>query len=89
MIKKIFVILITVVALVAIGALVLNVVLPNTAKQLVNQVENQIYNATGMTFDFNNDGVKGTSTSDVSGDTAGDDYDTVNGVNGGTVNGFN
>jgi uncharacterized protein involved in outer membrane biogenesis len=62
-VAKIFKILIVVVACVIVGALVLNVLLPNTTKSLVNSVEDQIYNATGMTFDLNGDGDYGTKSS--------------------------
>lgn len=58
-VKKIFITLITIVACVMIGALVLNVLLPNVATTLVNSAESMIYNATGMSFDFNGDGVVG------------------------------
>lgn len=58
-VKKIFVTLIVVVACVIIGALVLNILLPNTATALVDAVEDQIYNATGMSFDLNGNGAKG------------------------------
>lgn len=54
-VAKIFKVLIIVVACVIIGALVLNVLLPNTTKSLVNAVENQVFNATGLSFDFNGD----------------------------------
>lgn len=60
-VKKIFLLLIGVVACVVIGALVLNVLLPNATKSMVNAVEGQIYNASGMSFDFNGDGVVGSS----------------------------
>lgn len=56
---KIFKILIIIVACVIVGALVLNVLLPNTTTSLVNAVEGQIYNATGMSFDLNGDGTAG------------------------------
>jgi len=58
-VEKIFKVLIIVVACVIIGALVLNVLLPNTTKSLVNAVEDQVHNATGLTFDFNGDGNSG------------------------------
>lgn len=58
-VKKIFVILITIVACVIIGALVLNIILPNTATSLVNATEDQIYKASGLTFDLNGDGTSG------------------------------
>lgn len=58
-VKKIFVTLITIVACVIIGALVLNVLLPNVSTTLVNYLEEMIYKATGAQFDFNNDGAVG------------------------------
>lgn len=93
MVKKIFILLITVVALVAIGALVLNVLLPNATTQMVNAVENMIYNATGMSFDFNGDGTGGTAGTASGGDfTSGAINDTSsytdNSAGGGNVQGF-
>ena len=61
-VKKIFIILITIVACVVIGALVLNILLPNVSTALVNAIERMIYKATKMTFDFNGDGVTGSVT---------------------------
>lgn len=61
MVKKIFVILITIVALVLIGAIVLNRLLPNTTTQVINAVEGTIFKATGLNFDFNGDGISGGS----------------------------
>lgn len=58
-VAKIFKILIIIVACVIVGALVLNVLLPNTTTSVVNAVEGQIFNATGMTFDLNGDGTTG------------------------------
>ena len=60
-VKKIFVILITIVACVIIGALVLNIILPNTATSLVNATEDQIFKASGLTFDLNGDGDSGSN----------------------------
>ena len=60
-VKKIFTILITIVACVAIGALVLNILMPNAVTQVVNTTEDMIYKATGIAFDFNGDGVAGGS----------------------------
>ena len=77
-VKKIFVILITIVACVAIGALVLNILMPNAVTQVVNATENMIYKATGIEFDFNGDGVTGStavnpgSAIDNTGDKASD-----------------
>ena len=47
-VKKIFTILITIVACVIIGAFLLNVVLPNATNGVVQSVENMIYRATGL-----------------------------------------
>ena len=54
-VKKIFMTLITVVVCVVLGALVLNVLLPNVTNSLITAVEDMVYNATGMSFDFNGD----------------------------------
>lgn len=65
----IFKTLIIVVACVIIGALVLNTLLPNVTTGLINGVEDMLFNATGMSFDFNNDsnaGTKSTGTVDTS-----------------------
>ena len=69
-VKKIFITLITVVACVILGAFVLNTLMPNVTTTLINAVEEQIYNATSLRFDFNNDGYIG-----------GEDSDTFKGVN--------
>ena len=58
-VKKIFIVLIVVVACVMIGALVLNVLMPNVMVTLVDSVENMINRATGMSVDFNGNKVKG------------------------------
>lgn len=58
---KIFTVLITIVACVLIGALVLNILLPNVTAQVINASEDMIYRATGLTFDFNGDGNIGDS----------------------------
>jgi hypothetical protein len=58
-VKKIFIVLIVVVACVMIGALVLNVLMPNVMVTIVDSVENMINRATGMSVDFNGNGVKG------------------------------
>lgn len=68
-IKKIFIILISIVACVIIGALILNILLPNTARAIVNAVEDNIYKATGMQFDFNGDGQGGTNRQNYSADS--------------------
>lgn len=87
-VKNIFITLIIVVACVMIGALILNTLLPNVTATLVNSVEDMIFNATGMKFDFNNDGNMGAQGDSAGGytgaQTAGDDA----GANGGNVDGF-
>lgn len=62
--KKVFITLITIVALVVVGAFVLNVIMPNTVTTMVNTVEGMVYNATGLHMDFNGDGDVGTVTED-------------------------
>lgn len=83
-VKKIFMTLIIVVACVMIGAFLLNVLLPNATAQLVDQVENQIYKATGLTFDLNNNGTKGTNQTDVSGSAKQQDSAGNSGMEGGS-----
>lgn len=65
-VSSIFKTLIIIVACVLIGAMILNVFLPNAVTSLSNAVEGSIYNATGMVFDFNGDGNGG----DVNANTA-------------------
>lgn len=52
-VKKIFTVLIVMVACVVVGALVLNVLLPNVSSTLVDALEQMVFNATGMKFDWN------------------------------------
>lgn len=96
-VAKIFKVLIVIVACVIIGAIVLNVLLPNATTALVNAVEGQIYNATGMSFDFNGDKTTGQSAaaSTTSGTVAGANASVgtanvgQNQSQSGNVNGFN
>lgn len=60
-VKKIFTVLIIMVACVMIGALVLNVLLPNVATSIVDALEQMVFNATGMQFDWNGNESGGTS----------------------------
>ena len=60
-VKKIFVVLIVIVVMVLLGALVLNILLPNVTKTMINATEDMIFKATGMSFDFNGDGIRGSS----------------------------
>ena len=86
-VKNIFITLIVVVACVMIGAFVLNVLMPNVAAQLVNSVEDMLYKATGMSFDFNNDSNVGDNNESYTG-TISDDG-TTTGTGGSNVEGFN
>ena len=52
-VKKIFTVLIVMVACVVVGALVLNVLLPNVSSSLVDALETMVFNATGMSFNWN------------------------------------
>lgn len=54
-VKKIFIILITVVACVIIGAFFLNTLMPNAVNGVVNAVEDSIYSATHLSIDLNGD----------------------------------
>ena len=58
-VKKIFMVLITIVMCVLIGAFLLNILLPNVTTTMINATEDMIHNATGMKFDFNADGIVG------------------------------
>lgn len=60
-VKKIFIILVTIVACVVIGAFTLNILLPNVTTSLVDATENMVYNATGMDFDWNGNGNSGSN----------------------------
>lgn len=84
-VKKIFIILGTIVACVIVIAFALNVLMPNVVTAMVSTVEGMIYNATGLSFDFDGNGQVGQSfdgsvAADVNSDT-----DSVTG----SVEGFN
>jgi len=81
-VKKIFVILITIVACVIIGALVLNIILPNTATSLVNATEDQIFKASGLQFDLNGDGNSGSNDDTYDAAESSDVDDASGGVDG-------
>lgn len=86
-VKKIFITLIIVVACVLIGALILNILLPNVAVQLVDAIEDTLYSATGLSFDFNANSNGGDNNTDFSGeveDESGTGYEGA-----GVVDGFN
>ncbi len=55
-VQKIFKTLVILVCCIVVGAMVLNIFLPNVITQLSNVAEDAIYKGTGMSFDFNGDG---------------------------------
>ena len=81
-VKKIFVVLITIVACVVIGAFVLNILMPNSTTPLVDSVEDQIWKATGLSFDFNANGEGGSNENTYAGNIASTDDDVTGGVEG-------
>jgi hypothetical protein len=85
-VKKIFILLITIVACVMVGALILNVLMPNVTGAMVNSVEHMVFSATGMNFDFNGDGVNGKAKQNTAkkNKVAG----AKEGANGASVDGF-
>lgn len=85
-VKKIFITLITVVACVILGAFVLNTLMPNVTTTLINAVEDQIFKATSLEFDFNNDDNRGTNDKSYAGQNS---DDTVTGDTSDNVIGFN
>lgn len=85
-VRKIFIVLITIVACVIIGAFTLNLMLPNVVTTMVNATESMIYKATGLDFDFNNDSTYGSGLDsqfqgEVSEDQGGDLSGDVEGFN--------
>lgn len=70
-VKSIFTTLIIIVVCVVIGALTLNVLVPNVTSTVINATEDQIYRASGLSFDFNNDGTAGGATTTEYGGTSG------------------
>ena len=56
-VKKVFITLGTIVACVILIAFVLNNLMPNVVRGVVNATETMIYNATGLKMDFNGDGI--------------------------------
>ena len=88
-VKKIFVILITVVACIAVGAFVLNVLMPNVMATVFNAVDTAIYDATGIALDLNGDGVNGsTKLSTNSTSKVGTANGTINTNGGLSVGGY-
>lgn len=88
-VKKIFTVLIIMVACVMVGALVLNVLMPNVTDTVVDALEGMVYNATGMTFDWNGNGNAGNKNgTDFSSNTVGGNAQDQEGLNGGYVGGL-
>lgn len=87
-VSGIFKTLIVVVACIIIGAVVLNVFLPNVVNQLSNAIENSIHQATGLKFDFNGDGTIGSNSQDASGTKPGGNTTAQGGANNNAVQGF-
>lgn len=87
-VKKIFIILISVVACLVIGAFVLNTILPNALATGINTIEGAIRNGTGIQIDINGDGdTEGNNNGDaISHDGAG--FIDENGVGVGGSQGF-
>ena len=87
-VSKIFVILITVVVCVIVGAFVINILMPNTVTSLVDTVENQIQHATGISLDLNGNGTAGAAGNTIANmkSSATDRSNSAN--NGTTVDGF-
>lgn len=84
-VKKIFLTLIGIVACVILGAFLLNTLLPNVTAQLINAVEDAVYKATHMSFDFNGDNNYGGNENTYDGDSDDQGYIT----DGAGVDGFN
>ena len=87
-VKKIFTVLIVAVGCVLVGAFILNTLLPNTAKVMVDSIENLIFKATGISLDINNNGVAGSNTMPSSGDKTVED-EMNDGNSGNVIEGFN
>ena len=87
-VSKIFVILITVVVCVIVGAFVINILMPNSVTSLVDTVENQIQHATGISLDLNGNGTAGAAGNGIANmkSSATDRSNSAN--NGTTVDGF-
>lgn len=86
-VKKIFITLITIVICVILGAFVINTLMPNVVNTVINAAEGQIYNATGLSFDFNGDGAGGTQNANST-YNGGLTDDNINEGNQDTVSGF-
>lgn len=77
-VQGIFKTLVILVCCIVLGAMVLNIFLPNVVTQLSNVVEDSIFKGTGMSFDFNGDGKGGgaNASNSYTDTTNGGDFDT-------------
>lgn len=77
-VQGIFKTLVILVCCIVLGAMVLNIFLPNVVTQLSNVVEDSIFKGTGMSFDFNGDGQGGgaNASNSYTDTTNGGDFDT-------------
>lgn len=80
----IFKTLIIIVACVAVGAIILNVLLPNVVVSVVDTAEDMIYSATKISFDFNGNGNDGKAD----GNAANKNANAMEGTTGIGVSGF-
>lgn len=87
-VSKIFVILITVVVCVIVGAFVINILMPNTVTSVVDTVENQIQHATGISLDLNGNGTAGKAGNSIANMKAGNTDGSSSTNAGNTVDGF-
>ena len=80
--KKTFITLAWVVGFVVVAGFALNLLLPNVTRQVSNAAEEMLFKATGLSFDFNGDGVSGQGSTNAFGEDAKD-----NGNDGGAAGG--
>ena len=87
-VKKIFIVLVTIVACVILGAFVLNILMPNVVTTVIDATEDMIYKATGLAFDFDKNGNRGNnSNAQYDGETAGGQGTVQGNVDGFTAGG--
>lgn len=85
-VRKIFIVLVTIVACVILGAFVLNTLMPNTVKSISSATEDMIFKATGMGLDLNGDGTAGSAHNGAYSATVNDSTAGIAGGN--TVTGY-
>lgn len=85
-VKKIFTVLIVIVVMLVIAGLVINTLLPNVAVTIVNAIEDAVYRASGLSFDWNGDGIAGDGSASSYDGTQQDD--NTGGGSGDLVEGF-